>query len=418
MELSNFPIVTEVHYIMETHEKAWFSYLQVFFRWRKFYIITLFGVFVVACVVSLILPKTYQSTATILPPLSSTGFEALVPQEIKGLFGAFSSETAEANVYIAILKSRNLREKMIEQFDLAEVYKFSDDYKIEELLNTLDNHIDVRFDGENPLEVTVRDREPERTAEMVNFMVNELDQMYQYINNRRAFFNRQFLERRVEETRTTLELYEDSMRIFQEQHNLISLPEQAAATIGVTADLIAELMALDIQIQVLESSVQSDHPQLKTFHEERKGIQDQIDRLTKSSLTDPESDLPLPGLDQLPELSMKYLRLFREVEIQGKLLEFLLPQYEQARIQEIRDTPTVTVLDHGRVPTKRIKPKRKILVLITIFLAFIVCTAFIFVVEFFHRIRRTDQSTYRGLEDMAKTIRKEIPFIKNPKPRY
>ena len=136
---------------METREKAWFSYLQVFFRWRKFYIITLFGVFVAASIVSLILPRTYESTATILPPLSSTGFEALVPQEIKGLFGAFSGETAEANVYIAILKSRNLREKMIEHFDLAKVYKFDDDYKIEELLVTLDKQIDISFDGENPL---------------------------------------------------------------------------------------------------------------------------------------------------------------------------------------------------------------------------------------------------------------------------
>jgi uncharacterized protein involved in exopolysaccharide biosynthesis len=401
---------------METPEKAWFSYLQVFFRWRKFYIITLFGVFVVACIVSLILPKIYKSTTTILPPLSTTGFEALIPDEIKGFFGGFMGQNAEANVYLAILNSRNMQDKLIEKFNLDSVYKFKEPYYIEELLEVLKKHINISFDGENPMEISFLDKNPKRAAEVVNYMVNELDVMYQAMNNKQASLNRQFLEKRVTEARETLAKSEDSLRIFQEKYKAISLTDQASAAIDVAANLVAEMMTLEVQIQVLQSSVQPNHPQLKALKEELQGLKDQLSRITDSMSDDSEVIIPFPGMDVFPELGMRYLRLFREVEIQTKILEFLIPQYEQARIQEVRDTPVVTVLDKGRVPTKRIKPQRKILVIIAVFLSFIVCTFFVFIAEFFLNVKNTDYKTYSGLEEILSQIKQEIPFIRKRKP--
>jgi tyrosine-protein kinase Etk/Wzc len=397
---------------MESREVHWFHYLQILFRWRKFYLITIFGVCVVAAIISLILPKYYQSTATILPPVTSGGFESLIPDEIRGFFGSFAGENVEVSTYMAILGSRNLREKMIGKFDLTHVYRFQEPYHIEDLLRVLDKNIAVTFDGQNPLRVSVVDRDPKRAAEMVNFMVTELDQMYQKIKNQQAHFNRAFLEGRVEETRAALTVYEDSLRIFQEQNQAISPTDQAVAAIKIASDLVAQLMALDVQIQVLVSSVQPDHPQLKTLREQRKGLQSQIKLLTQSSESSSDESMPMPGLDQLPKLGMRYLQLYREVEIRNKLLEFLIPQYEQARIQEVRDTPTVTVLDKGRVPTKRIRPKRKMLVFITAILTLITCTLFVFLVEYFRRIETTQQQTYEEMQNIAKQMRKSIPFIR------
>jgi tyrosine-protein kinase Etk/Wzc len=398
---------------MESREVHWFHYLQILFRWRKFYLITIFGVCVVAAIISLILPKYYQSTATILPPVTSGGFESLIPDEIRGFFGSFAGENVEVSTYMAILGSRNLREKMIGKFDLTHVYRFQEPYHIEDLLRVLDKNIAVTFDGQNPLRVSVVDRDPKRAAEMVNFMVTELDQMYQKIKNQQAHFNRAFLEGRVEETRAALTVYEDSLRIFQEQNQAISPTDQAVAAIKIASDLVAQLMALDVQIQVLENSVQSDHPQLKMLREQRKGIQNQIKLLTQSSDGKSIESIPMPGLDQLPKLGMRYLQLYREVEIRNKLLEFLIPQYEQARIQEVRDTPTVTVLDEGRVPTKRIKPKRKKLVLVTALLTFLVCSIIVFSFEYYSRIKDADPATYRGLSDMRKKLRQDFWPIKS-----
>ena len=66
-------------------------------------------------------------------------------------------------------------------------------------------------------------------------------------------------------------------------------------------------------------------------------------------------------LNEAPDLGLNYIRHYREVSLQQKILEFLLPQYEQAKIQEAKDTPTVQVLDKAVTPVKRKKPKRRLL---------------------------------------------------------
>ena len=68
-------------------------------------------------------------------------------------------------------------------------------------------------------------------------------------------------------------------------------------------------------------------------------------------------------LKNLPDLGIEYVRLYRELQIQEKILEFIMPQYEQAKINEKKDTPTVQVLDPAVAPIKRSSPKRMFMVL-------------------------------------------------------
>ena len=47
----------------------------------------------------------------------------------------------------------------------------------------------------------------------------------------------------------------------------------------------------------------------------------------------------------------------------------LTQQYEMARVQEVKDSPTIQILDYGKVPEKRSKPKRKRIVFLSVFSA-------------------------------------------------
>ena len=58
------------------------------------------------------------------------------------------------------------------------------------------------------------------------------------------------------------------------------------------------------------------------------------------------------------------MRLTREVEIQNTLFTFLTQQYEDAKIQEAKNTPTVQVLDKGKIPELKYKPARARIVII------------------------------------------------------
>jgi len=81
----------------------------------------------------------------------------------------------------------------------------------------------------------------------------------------------------------------------------------------------------------------------------------------------------------MPELETQLRQLMREVEIQNTLFTFLTQKYEEAKINEARDTPTIQVLDIAVKPNIKFKPFRSLLVIASgifglifgIFIAFI-----------------------------------------------
>jgi uncharacterized protein involved in exopolysaccharide biosynthesis len=59
----------------------------------------------------------------------------------------------------------------------------------------------------------------------------------------------------------------------------------------------------------------------------------------------------------VPDLALQYGRLLRELKVQETLYALLTSQYEQAKITEARDTPTVQVLDPPVPADKQSKPR-------------------------------------------------------------
>lgn len=58
------------------------------------------------------------------------------------------------------------------------------------------------------------------------------------------------------------------------------------------------------------------------------------------------------------------MRLQREMEVQNTLYTFLVQQFEEAKLREARDTPTLQILDQARTPINRIRPVRTFMVYI------------------------------------------------------
>ncbi len=82
--------------------------------------------------------------------------------------------------------------------------------------------------------------------------------------------------------------------------------------------------------------------------------------------------------------------------IQQKILEFLVPIYEQAKIDEQKDVPVLLILDKAIPAEKKSKPKR---VLIIVFSSFFALTFSILLVFILHRVRKLDK-------DISPTARK------------
>jgi uncharacterized protein involved in exopolysaccharide biosynthesis len=242
---------------------------------------------------------------------------------------------------MAILKSRRASEAVIRRFDLARVYDI-DKYSMEKTIKEFEDNYIVEVNEDGSFNVEIYDKDSLRAAEMTNFMVETLNQIAIEMGSNEAKSNKLFLEKRVNETRAALSLAEDKMKEFQEKRGVIVLSEDAKASASAMGELYVKKVGLDIQLGVLRHSTGEENPVYQQTLLERS----ELDK----------------KLATFPELGIESIRLFRDVLIQQKILEFLVPLYEQARFEEQKDIPVMLVLDKAVPAEKKSRPKRMLIV--------------------------------------------------------
>ena len=68
---------------------------------------------------------------------------------------------------------------------------------------------------------------------------------------------------------------------------------------------------------------------------------------------------------------MTYADLFREVKVQEAIYEALLKQYEISKVEEVKETPRLKVIDYGKVPSRRSSPRVLVLAALCIWGCFV-----------------------------------------------
>ncbi|HPR88755.1 MAG TPA: Wzz/FepE/Etk N-terminal domain-containing protein [bacterium] len=408
-------------------KKEWLDYLAVLIKWRRVIIINFIIVAVLAAVLSLIVPMTFRSSTTLMPPTEDNtdiGLSSLLSNlPLGGL--ALGGMSDEANIFMAILKSRTVMESVARRFDLQKRYK-SDD--MEKTLLVLENYIDVKLNEEGTISLTTSAETPyfasraekdgarQLAQEQTRFFVNQLDSVNRGFKTEKARNSRIFIEKRYWQNLEDLKKAEEEFKQFQQAHGAISLPEQVTATIGAAAETKASITGKEIQIALMEKYLDPTHPDLLRARlelRELKKVYGDIDGsagVVPGGRSGKEGDLYLP-LQRVPDIGLQYARLYREVKIQEKLLEYILPQYEQAKVQEAKDTPTVQVLDPAPLPIKKSKPKRAIFVIMFALISVIFSSLFAFSMEHLAAMRSSDPERYGKLTEIATTLRSDLRHL-------
>ena len=127
--------------------------------------------------------------------------------------------------------------------------------------------------------------------------------------------------------------------------------------------IISNLSISKVKLSILEETHSPSHPEIKLLKSEITGLQKQLEEFDSGN----KDIFVVPGFSEVPDIGMQLGRLVRDVEIQNTLFTFLTQQYEEAKIQEAKETPTVQVLDKAMVPINKFKPRRALFI-ISIFL--------------------------------------------------
>jgi len=385
-------------------EKTFSDFLIVLLKWRKTIILNVFIVSLIAIAVSFMLDKWYTSTANIIPPKSKSGLLGdigNVSSTIKDLsktLGRLGTTSTEAYDYLAILQSRRTFDKVIKKFNLREVYEFDSDDYIEEVIEELDNNVEMNVEDEGNITIKVTDKSPQRAAEMANYFVELLNEISIELGTFEAKNNREFIERRYFQVLTDLKNSEDSLKIFSQKYSIYSIAEQTKAAISAAAELKAMIEVQEIELELAKKTYGNDSPLIM---DKKVIIAEMKKRLNSMNVTDnsKDSDVTLfTPFSQIPEVGVKYLRYRREFELQTKLLEFILPVYEQAKIEEKKNIPVCLVLDAAVPAEKKSAPKRVIIVVASFLVSLFLSILLALFLESLNNLRG-DESRYKKIND-------------------
>jgi tyrosine-protein kinase Etk/Wzc len=322
---------------------------------------------------SLWLPKVYESTTTLLTPDERSGRSlglatALAASGIVQSFPGLSipSMTPQRDIFVGILRSRTMAQDVVERFHLQQRYKAK---YLGDAIGRLLRATTVALSKEGIISVKVEDTDPQLAADIANFYVANLDQMLARIATTEASKQRVFVTVRLTETERELRRAEEALRQFQEKNKVIALQEQARGAVETTAQLKGEIMASEVQLEVMRkfaTDANSDVVKLKRRIEEMKRHLAQMQYgqgwvLPAESRNpgEPRQEIHIP-FAQVPELGLELARLMRDVKVQETVYTLLTQQLEQAKIAEARDSPTVQTLDKAVPGDRKSKPKIKL----------------------------------------------------------
>lgn len=375
------------------------DYWKIIRKRRRMIARLFWGAVLTAMVVTLLMPKIYESSATILPQMESKESIGL-----SGLLSAAGGTGAAAgmaqglgislpgmpatptDIFAAMLKSRIMADEVIKKFDLMTLYKAK---TMADARRVLEENTKITVSKEKVIKITVEAKNPQLASDIVNFYTTNLDHLNRTINVTKSGQNRRFLEKRLIETKANMVKAEEALKEFQTRNKFVSLTDQARAAIGAAAQVQADISATEVQIQVMKTYLTNDHPEVV-------GMQSSLVEL-KKQLSLMESGKggqgQLPGdrtrmvFTSVPASVLEYGRLLREVKVQEALFTTLTAQYEQAKIAEVRDTPTVQILDSGVPAERKSKPITSLNMAIAGALALMLGVFLSFFLEYLERMR-------------------------------
>ena len=312
---------------------------RLWWRHRGMLIATTLTAAVLAYGLSFLLPKWYRATAVILPPeendlLSNLSSAQRALSKFPS-FGVLPDYWTPADIFKAILSSRTVEEDVIRAHDLEHVYHLN---SLEKTLKELKSHTKVKINSDGTIVVQVEDRDRARSAAMANTYLESLDRYNVEKRNSQAHRTRLFLERRVQETDSTLRASEATLRSYEELHHTVVPPTSTSPDVRGTADLLARKIFLEVRLGTLRSYLREDNEEVIQTRMELEQLKSRI--------------------GNLPALETELARLIRDAKIQEQLYLLLTSELEQARIREHMDTPTVQVLDPAMPPERHSRPRR------------------------------------------------------------
>lgn len=384
---------------------------------------------VASTIVAFLIPSRYESVARLMPPdnQSSSGL-AMAAAAMSGAAGGLGGIASDflglkstSDVFVGILTSRTVQDKLIQQFDLKKLYGTR---SMEDTRRALAEHTGISVDRKSQIiAISVTDRSPLRAAAIGQAYVEELNRLVAELSTSSARRERIFLEGRLQAVSQDLEAAEKDFSQFASKNTAIDVKEQGKAMVEAAATLQGQLIAAQSQYEGLREIYTDNNPRVRTVKARIDELRRQLEKLggkgeSATTISGQPGDSMYPSIRKLPLLGVRYADLYRRTKIQEAVLETLTKEYEMAKVQEVKEIPTVKVLDVAQIPDKKSFPPRLLIMFLGTVFSVAVATTWIFGKT---RWDETDASDERKVfaQEVFSTVAAHVPvFSRNGSERH
>jgi len=212
--------------------------------------------------ISFLLPKKFDSKATVLPPQQNGPSLSSMLGELGGLASLAARDLGAKNpseLFATMLQSRTIEDDLIGRFDLRKVYGVS---LMEEARKKLKRRTDITTTKEGMISILVEDGDPKRAAALANAYVDELHKLNLSLAVTEAARRRLFFQQQLDSERAELAAAEQHLRASEEKTGLIHLDAQGKAMIEMEAQTRAKITIAEVQLQTMRSFATEENPEV------------------------------------------------------------------------------------------------------------------------------------------------------------
>jgi uncharacterized protein involved in exopolysaccharide biosynthesis len=314
------------------------------YRWRKPILYVSMAAAVISAVVSLLLKERYKSMV-VLYAEQQHSFGAQLLEDVQKEDLLTFGEEEDAERLLQVINSDQVRNKIIEKYQLWEVYDIKRDQRGANTLiaKEYQDNVSAQLTKFGSVEVAVLDEKPERARDMANDIALFADSVANRMRSERAMTAFKYAEASLQTTLTEVQVMEDSMKVLQEM-GVYSYIDQIAALTEMYGTAIAE-----------------GHPdraqQLKT----------QMDFLSKYGTT--------------------YVNLETNLKEAYEKLNVLRKRYDLMKIDVSSNISVMRVVDYASVADKKSFPIRWLIVAMSTLSAFVFTFIMLLIIDNFKRLR-------------------------------
>jgi uncharacterized protein involved in exopolysaccharide biosynthesis len=365
---------------------------QLRFLWsRRRFLAKAFGLGLLAgLLIAFLIPVRFDSTVQLMPPDSQTGSGAMMMAALTAKAGATGTLGSMAGdllgvksngaLFVGVLGSRTVLDRLVQRFDLRKVYSVRLDEDARRKLASKTNIAEDRKSG--IISITVTDHDPNRAAALSGAYVEELNQLTAELSTSGAHRERVFLEGRLAAVKKDLDDASVKFSQFASKNATIDIKDQGRAMVEAASRLEGEKIAAESELRGLEQIYTPNNIRVRAIQARIGELQAEIEKMggkpgvisqtgaasTSGGQTADSSQAWYPSIRELPLLGVTWADLYRNSKIQETVFEVLTQQYELAKVDEAKETPSVKVLDPPVVPERKSFPPKG---LITLFVGFL-----------------------------------------------